>query len=110
MGRQSQNSEGKTGEKDPAKVQAGKEGWGSGAVTQNSPRTMDESQQSDVREGALHQRKEQGGSGPTNSDEASPVPTPRRLGGWTVSERSSAGSEGRIQDTLDKQLLPEACL
>ena len=27
MGRQGQNSEERTGEKDPAKVQAGKEGW-----------------------------------------------------------------------------------
>ena len=89
MGRQGQNSEERTGEKDPAKVQAGKEGWGSRAVTQSSPRRMKESQQSDVRERDRHQRKEQGGLGPANSDEASPMPTLRRLGGWTMSERSS---------------------
>lgn len=59
---------------------------------------------SDVRE-----RKEQWGSGPANSDEAPLCQPPEEAGGWTVSERS-AGSEGRIQDTPDKQLLPEACL
>ena len=97
MGRQGQNSEERTGEKDPAKVQAGKEGWGSRAVTQSSPRRMKESQQSDVRERDRHQRKEQGGLGPANSDEASPMPTLRRLGGWTMSERSSAGGEDRFR-------------
>lgn len=53
MGRQGQNSEERAGEKDPSKVQAGKEGWGSRAVTQSSPRRMKESQLSDVRKGTF---------------------------------------------------------
>lgn len=74
----------------------GKEGWGSGAVTEH-PSDNGGKPASGVRE-----RKRQWGSGPAERRQAPPVPSTRRLGGWTVSERSSAGSEGRIQDTPDK--------
>ena len=57
MGRQGQNSEERAGEKDPPKVQAGKEGWGSGAVTQSSPQRMKESQLIDIRKGTLSKRR-----------------------------------------------------
>ena len=57
MGRQGQNSEERAGEKDPPKVQAGKEGWGSGAVTQSSPQRMKESQLIDIRKGTLAKRR-----------------------------------------------------